>query len=115
MESNPAYPIRPGIPAALAAMAAITLAVGAGAQTGLGSLDLRLHDSDLSPAITVREAENRTLEEFRVNGNLYMVKVTPTVGAPYYLVDQDGSGDMNLHRGGSDTNIQIPQWALLSW
>jgi hypothetical protein len=44
-----------------------------------------------------------------------MVKVTPIVGAPYFLVDQDGSGDMNLHRGGSDTNIQIPQWALLSW
>jgi hypothetical protein len=115
MESNPAHSTRPGPRAALAAIAAITVSLAAGAQTPLGSLDLRVHDSDLSPAITVREAENRTLEEYRVNGNLYMVKVTPTVGAPYYLVDQDGSGDMNLHRGGSDTNIQIPQWALLSW
>ena len=101
-----------------ASLIAATVALSLGtlpARADLGSLDLRLHDSDLTPAITLSEEDNRTVEEYRVNGNLYMVKITPSIGAPYYLIDQDGSGDMGLHRGGSDLNIQIPQWALLSW
>ena len=96
-------------------MALIAAMEVAGATSELGALDLRVHDSDLAPAITLREEDNRTVQEYRVNGNLYMVKITPSIGAPYYLIDQDGSGDMGLHRGGSDLNIQIPQWALLSW
>ncbi len=79
------------------------------------SLDLRVTDSDLGPTITLQEHENRTVEEYRVNGNLYMVKITPSVGAPYYLVDEDGSGDMAWHRGTSRVENQVPQWALLSW
>jgi hypothetical protein len=78
-------------------------------------LDLRVTDADLEPTVTLREREAATVEEYRVNNRLYQVKITPTVGAPYYLVDEDGSGDMAWHRGGSQFENNIPQWALVSW
>jgi hypothetical protein len=81
----------------------------------LADLDLSVHRSDIAPAVTLREHENRMVEEYRVNNNLYMLKITPSVGAPYYLVDEDGSGDMAWHRGASQFEQNIPQWALFSW
>jgi hypothetical protein len=81
----------------------------------LADLDLSVHRSDVAPAITLREHENRMVEEYRVNNNLYMMKVTPSVGAPYYLVDEDGSGDMAWHRGAGQFEENVPQWALFSW
>jgi len=101
--------------------AAITLCAGLLATTiaaegsDLGSLDLQVTDADLAPAITLREDHNRVTEEYRINGQLYMVKITPNAGAPYYLVDEDGSGDMSMHRGGDDLDIAVPKWVLLSW
>ena len=52
---------------------------------------------------------------YRVNQRTYQVKITPAVGAPYYLVDEDGSGDMAWHRGETRNETNIPQWALASW
>jgi len=81
----------------------------------LTDLDLSVHPSDIEPAVTLRANESRTVQEYRVNNNLYMIKITPSVGAPYYLVDEDGSGDMAWNRGGSQLEDNVPQWALLSW
>ena len=81
----------------------------------LADLDLSVQRSDIAPAVTLREHENRMVEEYRVNNNLYMIKVTPSVGAPYYLVDEDGSGDMAWNRGASQFEENVPQWALFSW
>lgn len=78
-------------------------------------LDLGVTDADLAPTITLREREGATVQEYRVNNRLYQIKITPTVGAPYYLVDEDGSGDMAWHRGASQFENNIPQWTLLSW
>ena len=63
----------------------------------------------------MREREGATVQEYQVNHRPYQVKITPTVGAPYYLVDEDGSGDMAWHRGDTQIETNIPQWALLSW
>ena len=61
------------------------------------------------------KVNNRTVEEYSVNNNTYMVKITPTAGAPYYLVDEDGSGEMAWKRGAPDVENTVPQWTLLSW
>ena len=81
----------------------------------LADLDLSVRRSDIAPTVTLREHENRLVEEYRVNNNLYMIKITPTIGAPYYLVDEDGSGDMAWNRGASQFEENIPQWTLFSW
>lgn len=102
----PALPILP----LLALLAAAAPVVG-----DLAGLDLSVRESDIQPAVTIREHDNRVVEEYRVNNNLYMVKITPSAGAPYYLVDEDGSGDMSWNRGSAQFDRNVPQWALLSW
>ncbi|MGB0721756.1 MAG: DUF2782 domain-containing protein [Gammaproteobacteria bacterium] len=52
--------------------------------------------------------------EYRRNGRLYMLKVTPTSGRPYYLVDSDGDGNLDAVRDGL-SDPTVPQWVLHSW
>ncbi len=47
-------------------------------------------DENLEPQVTIVKSETETREEFRIKGKLYMVKVTPAVGKPYYLVEPPG-------------------------
>jgi hypothetical protein len=81
----------------------------------VSQLDLRVTDADVQPAVTIKEFDNRTVEEFSVNNNTYMIKVTPAAGAPYYLVDEDGSGEMAWRRGAPADETVVPQWTLFSW
>lgn len=85
------------------------------ATTSLADLDLAVRDADLAPQVTIRRYENRTVEAYSVNNNTYMLKITPAAGAPYYLVDEDGSGDMTWNRGRPELDTNIPQWTLLRW
>lgn len=68
-------------------------------------------DSD-APDITVRQEENRTIREYRVNGQLYAIKIEPTAGPSYFLVDDDGDGDF---RRSDNERIAVPSWVLFSW
>lgn len=107
-------PLSAAIPAPV--LAGLLLTAGAAAQQpALQDLDLRVTAADIEPAVTIREYENRTVEEYSVNNNTYMVKVTPAAGAPYYLVDQDGSGEMEWRRNTPGMDMQVPQWTLFSW
>lgn len=81
----------------------------------VSDLDLTVVESDIQPGVTIQEHPNRVTEEYRVNNNLYMIKVTPSVGAPYYLVDNDGTGDMEYRRDPGTLGAQAPQWTLFSW
>ncbi|MCK7578061.1 MAG: DUF2782 domain-containing protein [Chromatiales bacterium] len=49
-------------------------------------------------------------EEYRIGGRLYMVKVTPKRGRPYYLVDRDGHGE--FARSESVPAVSPPTWVL---
>ncbi len=99
----------------VAPMTILTVAPVGFAQPSLSDLDLRVTEADIAPQVRVRDYENRTVEQFSVNNNVYMVRITPAVGAPYYLVDSDGSGDMEWNRGRPGLDMQVPQWALISW
>ena len=67
------------------------------------------------PEITIKQGSAGTLEEYRINGQLYMVKITPKKGPPYYLVDSDGDGDLETRRSDLDPELAIPQWTLFRW
>jgi hypothetical protein len=41
--------------------------------------------ADLEPSVRIEQHENRTVEEFSVNDNVYMIKITPKYGAPYQI------------------------------
>jgi len=67
------------------------------------------------PAVTTHEQGNSTISEYRVNGELYMIKVTPKKGPVYYLVDSNGDGDLDARKTELDPNMLVPTWVLFSW
>ena len=69
----------------------------------------------IEPEVTIIRKKDATIEEYRINGNLYMVKVTPVVGKPYYLVDRNGDGRMESRVNDIYNDIVVPQWVLFSW
>ena len=68
-----------------------------------------------APEITIRRRGQKTIQEYRVNGVLYMVKIVPDAGPAYYLVDSDGDGNMNVRKTDLNKTIKIPQWVLFRW
>ena len=73
------------------------------------------HDEELEPEVTIVRKKDSTVEEYRLNGRLYMVKVTPNVGKPYYFVDKDGDGVMESRMSDLYNPMRVPQWVIFSW
>ena len=68
----------------------------------------------IEPQVTIIRKEDAIVEEYRVNGFLYMVKVTPAVGPSYYLIDRNGNGELDTRRSSLD-DTNVPQWVLFTW
>jgi hypothetical protein len=72
-------------------------------------------DEDMQPQVNIIKREDAVVEEYRMNGALYMVKVTPTVGPPYYLIDTTGDGNLNARRSELDPAFVVPSWMIFRW
>ena len=72
---------------------------------------------DLADAqVAVRtEPNGDVIEEYRVAGQMRMVKVTPTRGAAYYLMDENGDGRLDKSRGAGEKDISPVYWKLYGW
>ncbi len=57
---------------------------------------------------------NSAVEEYRVNGRIFMIKITPAKGFPYYLIDTDGDGDLDSRRNDLEGR-PVNQWILFRW
>lgn len=62
--------------------------------------------------LTVYQEGDKTIEERRIKGFIYSVKVIPKQGSPYYLINADG--DNNTLQN-SPPKQKIPSWTLFSW
>ncbi|MCR4347858.1 MAG: DUF2782 domain-containing protein [Sulfuricaulis sp.] len=62
------------------------------------------------PEVTITTKGTEIHEEYRLNGRLYMIKVVPKKGKPYYLIDKEGSGQ--FRRSDFETRIAIPTWVI---
>ena len=73
-------------------------------------------ESDLviEPQVTTRTEGDRTIEEHRVGGKLYMMRVTPKHGRPYVLIDNKGDGQF-ARQDNLDSGVRVPQWVLLEF
>jgi hypothetical protein len=49
------------------------------------------------------------------DGKLYMIKVVPTIGRPYFLMDTDGDGSLETKQHELDSGLLVPNWILLEW
>ena len=65
---------------------------------------------NLEPEITITTKGADRYEEYRIRGQLYMVKVTPAHGKPYYLIDNEGSGQ--LSRSDFAPSVKVPMWVI---
>jgi Protein of unknown function (DUF2782) len=71
--------------------------------------------SDLEPQVTITQHKDETIEEYRVNNQLYMIKVIPRKGYAYYLVDTDGDGSLDTRKNELAGDVLIPSWTILHW
>lgn len=70
---------------------------------------------ETAPTVTIRSSENGDrVEEYREGGKIFMVKITPARGKPYYLYDDDRNG--RLDRSDADRNDVSPvYWTIYEW
>ncbi|MBE0439719.1 MAG: DUF2782 domain-containing protein [Gammaproteobacteria bacterium] len=68
----------------------------------------------IEPEINIIQENDRTVEEYRLNGELYMVKVTPAVGPAYYYIDTDGDGSLESKQFELQSGL-VPNWILFKW
>lgn len=68
-------------------------------------------DPALEPQVTIIRRGEDKVEEFRINGRLYMIRVTPPHGVPYYLVDDKGDGRMTRQES-LDSGLRVPMWVI---
>ncbi len=80
-----------------------------------GSLNAYAEDEAVTgdPDVTIRQDGDKTIQEYRQNGFLYAIKVTPKGGKPYFLVRADGS-DGNFIRS-DNPDMLIPAWEIFKW
>ncbi|MFY9329341.1 MAG: DUF2782 domain-containing protein [Georgfuchsia sp.] len=70
-----------------------------------------MSDEDLEPQVTIIKRGEDKVEEYRLAGKLYMIKVTPPHGVSYYLVDEKGDGVM-ARRDTLTSGTRPPMWVI---
>ncbi len=70
-------------------------------------------DNAADPQVTIVKQKNKKIEEYRINGQLYMVKITPEHGAPYYLHKEAQHGRWIMD--GPLQPTSIPQWVVIDF
>jgi hypothetical protein len=64
------------------------------------------------PEVTIRQEGDATVEEYRLNGVLYAIKVTPRVGPSYFMHRADGTA---LWMRSDQPDRLLPAWQIFSW
>ncbi len=75
-------------------------------------IGLNVHaETDTTPEVTITPQSDTLIEEYRSHGKLYMIKITPKYGAPYYLIDDRGDGKF-ARQDNLDSGLRVPQWII---
>jgi hypothetical protein len=67
------------------------------------------------PQVSSREENGETVQEYRINNKLYMMRVTPKGGHPYILMDLKGDGTFTRQDAPVDGRLRVPQWVLMEF
>ncbi len=71
-------------------------------------------DPALEPEITITKRGEDKVEEYRIHGELYMMKITPPHGVPYYLMKEDQEGGWSRMEGPTPPLV-VPKWILFNF
>jgi hypothetical protein len=69
----------------------------------------------LEPEVKIIKREDAVTYEYRLNNQLYMVRVVPRKGPPYYLMDTDGDGSLESRYTTLEPNLVVPNWMIYRW
>lgn len=69
-----------------------------------------INDDALEPEVVITPRGEDVHEEYRIGGRVYMIKVVPKRGKPYYLVDPDGRGE--FQRSDLQPSVSPPMWVI---
>lgn len=67
------------------------------------------------PTVTIRREDEQLIEEYSIQGRVYMVRVTPKNAPPYVLVDMHGTGELRRADTEVGPHIHVPHWILFEW
>ena len=71
---------------------------------------------ELEPSVVITEREGERIEEYSLNGRVYMVKITPVKGPAYYYLDEDGDGQLELQQSDKGHGPVRPVfWKVKEW
>ena len=71
-------------------------------------------DYENEPEVTIIKDGESTTEEYRINGHLYMIKITLEGVAPYYLYKETASGGW-LRLDSISEPFVVPQWVVFEF
>jgi hypothetical protein len=93
-------------PFLMAALAGVLLA-------GCATMDADPTANLQGAEVTTRTVDGDQIEEYRVQGQLQVVKVTPRRGKTYYLIDRNGDGRLDSSKG--EGPVSPVMWKLFEW
>lgn len=74
----------------------------------------KITSEEPDPVVRITEKEGEMIEEYSRNGRVYMVKVTPSTGLPYYYMDEDGDGQLEIQDSG-EGSVRPVFWKIKEW
>ena len=77
----------------------------------------KVQDDQIDETVDIRrDEEGSIIEEYKRNGRVYMVRVVPKVGPPYYYIDDDGDGTLELsERDRAAHPVKPVYWKVAEW
>ena len=75
----------------------------------------KIQEEQIEPTVTIREEEVGRVEEYSLNGQVYMVKITPKIGVPYYFIDSDGDGRLEDTPNKGLDPVKPVHWKIKEW
>lgn len=71
-------------------------------------------DEQVEPEVVIRREDGRTVEEYRSGDRVYMVRIVPDVGPPYYLMDTTGDGLLDQRQEHMEP-VKPAYWKIFEW
>jgi hypothetical protein len=68
-----------------------------------------------NPEVRILTDGDKTIEEYSINGQIYMIKVKKKNFPAYYLIDRDGDGRMDEQVSELAPGFTPPSWVLFRW
>lgn len=71
---------------------------------------------EAAPTVQIRTGDNGdVIEEYRQEGRLYMVRVRPAHGKPYYFFDNNGDGLLDRADAEHTGGVAPVYWEIYTW